>query len=202
MNPIAIAVFVFLFLMTVVLHELAHGLVAYAFGDRTAAQMGRLTLNPLKHIDPLWTVVLPGILFFLGLPVIGMAKPVPVNFANLRNPKRDMILVAAAGPITNLLLASILVLAYKLSGQTVLLYCVYFNLGLALFNLLPIPPLDGSRILVGLLPSEIGIYIWRMEYFGFILVLVLFYLGWLTRWIIPAINFFCQIYDIPKIALG
>ncbi|MBI4971998.1 MAG: site-2 protease family protein, partial [Candidatus Omnitrophica bacterium] len=145
MSPFAIALFIFIFLMTVVLHELAHGLVAYALGDRTAAKMGRLTLNPLKHIDPLWTVLLPLLLYLLGLPIIGMAKPVPVNFLNLKNPKRDMIWVAAAGPITNLLLASVLVLFYKMSGTTeFILYCVYFNLGLAMFNLLPIPPLDGS----------------------------------------------------------
>ena len=185
--------------MTVTFHEVAHGYVAYAFGDTTARQMGRLTFNPLKHIDIWWTVVLPLMLIFLGLPAIGMAKPVPVNFMNLHNPKRDMILVAAAGPIANIILASVLVLFYKLSGYHVLLYCVYFNLGLAIFNLLPLPPLDGSRILVGLLPSELGALVWRMEYLGFIVVLVLFYLGWLTQLVIPGINFFCQIYDIPLI---
>ena len=187
--------------MTVTLHEVSHGFVAYAFGDRTAKQMGRLTLNPLKHIDPLWTVVLPMLLIYLGLPAIGMAKPVPVNFQNLRNPKRDMIWVAVAGPLANVLLASVLVLFYKVTGMTVLLYCIYFNLGLALFNLLPIPPLDGSRILVGLLPSELGMFVWRMEYLGFILVLVLVYFGWLTQLIIPGINFFCQFFDIPQIRL-
>ncbi len=201
MDYLSIGIFIFVFLMTVTLHELSHGAVAYAFGDRTAQIMGRLTLNPLKHIDPLWTVVLPLILFFLGLPVIGMAKPVPVNFANLRNPKRDMIWVAVAGPIANLVLASVLVLLYKTSGFTVLLYCIYFNIGLALFNLLPIPPLDGSRVLVGLLPAQLGIMIWRMEYVGFFIVLALFYLGWLTKLIIPGINFFCAFFDIPQITL-
>lgn len=202
MKAFSIALFIFIFLMTVTLHELSHGVVAYAFGDRTAKDMGRLTLNPLKHIDPLWTVLLPMVLLFLGLPAIGMAKPVPVNFQNLRNPKQDMIWVAAAGPVANIFLASLLVFFYKLSGgYVILLYCVYFNLGLAIFNLLPIPPLDGSRILVGLLPPELGILVWRMEIYGFVLVLVLFYLGWLTNLIIPAINFFCQIYNIPVLQL-
>lgn len=201
MSPVSILIFIFIFLATVTLHELSHGAVAYALGDQTAKRMGRLTLNPLKHIDPLWTLVLPMTLIFLGLPAIGMAKPVPVNFLALRHPKQDMIWVAVAGPLANLVLASALVLIYKITGNIVFLYCIYFNLGLAIFNLLPIPPLDGSRVLTGLLPARWGYYFWRMEYLGFILVLFLVWMGWLTSLVIPGINFFCDFFEVPKITL-
>src|SRR3972149_5884650 len=144
--------------LAITFHEAAHGWVANKLGDPTAKHAGRLTLNPIAHIDPFGTILLPIITYIFAGFIIGAAKPVPVNFANLRNPKRDMIWVAAAGPATNILFASILVIVYKMFGSTIWLYGIYFNLGLALFNFLPIPPLDGSRILVGLVPARIGVY--------------------------------------------
>src|SRR3989338_128615 len=130
-------------LMTVTVHEVAHGAVAFIRGDHTAKQMGRLTLNPFRHIDLFWTVLFPLMLFIstAGRFVIGMAKPVPVNFSNLYHPKRDMIWVALAGPAANIVFAQLLLLALRLTGYPLFLVGIYFNLGLAVFNLIPIPPL-------------------------------------------------------------
>lgn len=201
MDFILIAFGVFVFLMTVTLHEYCHGLVADRLGDRTAREAGRLSLNPLRHIDPFWTVFLPALLFFStrGQFAIGMARPVPVNFANLRNPKRDMIWVALAGPAANFGLAWVLALLFKLFPTPLLLYAVYFNVGIAVFNLIPIPPLDGSRILTGLLPSALARYYIQMEPFGFLLVLALYFTGILYAILLPAIDFFCQVLGVPSL---
>ena len=169
--------------LAITLHEAAHGYVARIFGDQTAWMLGRVTLNPLKHIDPLWAVVLPGVLIFLGLPAIGMAKPVPVNFGNLRHPKRDMIWVAGAGPLANFVMA--LGWAFLLSatapsgpwasnGVYVMANAgVSINLALLALNLLPVPPLDGGRIAVGLLPNKASMMLARVEPYGFFIVLAL-----------------------------
>jgi len=201
---LTIAVAVAIFLLTVTLHEVSHGVVAYYLGDPTAKLQGRLTLNPLKHIDPFWTVILPGLLFFStgGRFAIGMAKPVPVDFSRLRNPKRDMILVALAGPAANIVLACILCIFWRFTDQIFLLYAIYFNLGLAVFNMIPIPPLDGSRVMAGLLPGKWATYYLKIERYGFMIVLVLYFTGILVSWVIPGVNFLCSLLDIPQIRLG
>ena len=196
------AAWIFLFIMTVVLHEVSHGVVAYALGDPTAKQEGRLSLNPLRHVDPFWTVILPVILFFSthGRFAIGMAKPVPVDFSKLHKPKRDMIWVGLAGPAVNIILAFIFSLFWKATGHDLMLYGVYLNLGLALFNLIPIPPLDGSRIMAGLLPG-----IWARRYliierFGFAIIILLYLMGWLFRILLPVIDFFCSRFGVPALS--
>jgi len=182
-------------LAAVILHEIAHGWVALQRGDDTALRMGRLTLNPLPHIDLFGTILLPAFLALAGAPVFGYARPVPVNFARLIRPRRDMVLVALAGPMTNLLLAasSALVfraLAAELGGMVtasvsgiqglvlvplahMAYYSVVINIVLAVFNLLPIPPLDGGRVLTGILPYQQARLLARVEPFGILIVGVL-----------------------------
>jgi len=169
---------------SVILHEVAHGLMAERHGDPTARIMGRITLNPLPHIDPIGTILLPGIMIIMSLfgasvPIFGWAKPVPVNPQNLNNPKKDMIWVALAGPGTNFLVAFFFALLYRLLavpgslGGAVLFYGTAINLFLTFFNLIPIPPLDGSRILSGLLPEHLSYRLSQIEPFGFIILVVL-----------------------------
>lgn len=192
-----LAVFIPLFLVAVTIHEFSHGLVAYFLGDPTARERGRLTLNPLKHLDPLWTVALPILLVTAGLPAIGVAKPVPVDFSRLRRPRSGMIWVALAGPLANILLAFCLTLFYSRAGWDILLYAVYFNLGLAAFNLIPVPPLDGSRILTGLLPLNLAREYVKIEKFGFLITVALVWFGVVLRIVVPGINFFCNWWRIP-----
>jgi len=184
-------------LFSVVLHEYAHGRVAYHFGDPTAKAMGRLTLNPLKHIDFFGMLVFPLLLRFLGLPPLGWAKPVPVNFANLRNPKLDMIWVAAAGPGTNLLLAflaaQLLPVVQDFLANVVLQYFFVVNLALAAFNLIPIPPLDGGRIVAGILPRQWEQQYSRLEPVGLIIIILLLNFGYLD-FIGNVINFLAKIF--------
>ena len=183
-------------LFAITLHEVAHGWMARYFGDRTAELLGRLSLNPLRHIDPVGTLLIPGSLLALGLPLFGWAKPVPVETSVLRNPRRAMITGALAGPAADLLIALFWcgVLAAVLQirrGQTLDNWVVLMaqagikvNAVLALFNLLPIPPLDGGRVLVGLLPARLGAGLQKIAPAGMFIVVglsVLGLLGWLFR---------------------
>lgn len=170
-------------LSSVILHELAHGVTAYWLGDDTARLAGRLTFNPLKHIDPYMSILVPVILYLLGAPVFGGAKPVPVNFRNLRFGEYGMAIVAVSGPLTNFLLALISFLIGHYSG---LLYgtggelgafvfteLIFINLGFLIFNLIPIPPLDGSRVLYALAPDGFRNLLANLERYGVIIVYLL-----------------------------
>ncbi len=172
----------------IVFHEYAHGIVAYWLGDSTAKDSGRLTLNPKSHIDPIGSIIVPGGLFLLyalrlmpSLMLFGWAKPVPVNFSKLKNVRLGLILVAIAGPLTNVVLAYIYILIYKFNILPGLSYiwqwAILFNIVLCVFNMVPIPPLDGSRILMGILPRSLAYQYSRLEPFGMIIVVVLLQLG-------------------------
>ena len=185
-------------IVAIVFHEVAHGWVANMLGDPTAKDSKRLSLNPLRHVDPIGTVILPGILALTGAPVFGWAKPVPVNFRRLNNPRRDMMVVAAAGPGTNIILATIgavivgvLLPDDALAGQPLsilgfaLFMFISINLFLALFNLIPLPPFDGSHIVEGLLPDEAARAYGKLRPFGFPL---LFLLLLIVPWLFPGLG--------------
>lgn len=197
-------------LAAVILHEVAHGYVAFRLGDPTAAKLGRLTLNPFAHVDLFGTVLLPLLLLFGGSPFLfGYAKPVPVNFLNLRNPRKGMVLVALAGPVTNLILAGLSALAFRflstvqvpesgllatnidflrsMAGSSMLM-----NVGLAVFNLLPLPPLDGGRVATGLLPRSPAIALARLEPYGMLIIMVLLATGVLDQVLRPMTKFLLQ----------
>lgn len=182
-----LAVWILPVLFAITVHEVAHGWMAKNLGDRTAMMLGRLTLNPIKHIDPIGTLLVPGILLLLGGFVFGWAKPVPVTWENLKNPKRDMVLVALAGPLANLLMAFLWLIVLKIGVGMVdaeitlalpLVYMavagIFINGILMLLNLLPVPPLDGGRVVAGLLPGPLSWQYSRIEPYGLIIVLVLF----------------------------
>lgn len=183
-----------IFFMAVVIHEFAHGWVAYKLGDPTAKYAGRLTLNPLAHIDPIGTVLLPLMLTFMRAPIIfGWAKPVPINFWNFKHPRRDMILVGLSGPLSNILLAFLTSLIIKMALFStfitqILGLFVIINLFLAVFNLIPVPPLDGSRVLMGLLPRNLTYLIANFEQFGMLILIVLIWLGLLDYIVWPIVN--------------
>ncbi len=185
-----ITLYIVPFLLAVTVHELAHGLAAKRYGDRTAEMLGRLSLNPAKHIDPLGTVILPLLLLFSGSGFLfGWAKPVPVNTRNLRDPKISMVKVAAAGPLSNFFMAIAwaILLAIAVKAQifgnftqavsTMAFFGVSFNVLLMIFNLLPLPPLDGGRIAVGVLPYEQGRVLSKVEPYGMFIVFGLVYLS-------------------------
>jgi len=191
MSGIIITLIILLF--SVVIHELCHGIVADKLGDNTARLAGRLTLNPIPHLDLFGSILLPLFLFLVQSPIIfGAAKPVPVNFFNLRNPKRDMALVSLAGPGANFFLALAFAIPIRLgimepgvAGYSILLQAVILNLVLGIFNLLPIPPLDGSKVFASLFSDEVMYRILSFERFGFILIILFLYLGLLNAVLVP-----------------
>ena len=192
-----VAIYALPVLFAITVHEAAHGYVARHFGDNTAWALGRVTLNPLKHIDPLGTIVMPLVLYLAtsGAFLFGYAKPVPVEFGNLRNPKRDMVWVALAGPGANLLQALLWgILLYLLRGADItepffIRMCqagVLVNVVMFVFNLFPLPPLDGGRILVGLLPYKQAVLVSRIEPWGFFVVMALVLAGVISNlWMRP-----------------
>ncbi|MBI5872909.1 MAG: site-2 protease family protein [Candidatus Omnitrophica bacterium] len=180
------------FFSAVVIHEFAHALIAYRLGDTTAKDRGRLTLNPLVHIDPFGTIFLPIMLIAMNSPVLfGWAKPVPINFSHLKNPKRDMVWVGIAGPLANLLFAVAASVLLKLGLKDFKIasglahYLIVVNVVLAVFNLIPIPPLDGSRVLLGLLPPSLSIRLALLEPYGFIVLFALLYMGLFDKFVWP-----------------
>ena len=177
-----LSVWVLPLLIAITFHEAAHGFVANLLGDSTARQLGRVTFNPLKHIDPVGTVILPGVLLLSHSPFLfGYAKPVPVNFRNLSHPRLDMVWVALAGPATNILVAVAAALAFHalpLVPPTAVQWVAdnlknafFINIVLAVFNMMPIPPLDGGRVAVGLLPKVLAVPLARLEPFGMLILI-------------------------------
>lgn len=182
-DPITMLITAVIILVCLSLHELAHGWTAYKLGDMTAKQQGRLTLNPLKHLDPIGALML----FFFGF---GYAKPVPVDFYQLKRPRLGMMLVAAAGPAANLLTAAVCMLILGFSTNStlseILITTAFMSAGLAVFNLIPIPPLDGSRILFALLPGNIRYHAFRLDWIGSVGLVILIATNTLTPYLIKA----------------
>ncbi len=189
-------------LFSAIVHEVCHGLMAERLGDDTAREQGRITLNPIPHIDPFASILLPVLLLAIHSPIIfGAAKPVPVNFNNLRYPKLGMALVSLAGPLSNFILAVLFVIPIKLGlvnsvSQPILIQAILLNLVLGTFNLLPIPPLDGSKILASLGSDEWMYKILSFERYGFVLVLLFLWLGILEKILIPVIVLFARLFGL------
>jgi Zn-dependent protease len=201
-----IAAYALPILFAITVHEAAHGYAAKFFGDLTAERMGRITLNPFKHIDPIGTILLPALSIILGGVLFGWAKPVPVNFGQLRRPKQDMLWVALAGPASNFAMAIVwgLVLArialFPESAQAFLaqmsLAGVQINLVLLVLNLFPLPPLDGGRIAVSLLPMQAAIKFAQIERYGMLILIALLFTGILGVLLSPVLRFFQQLLTV------
>lgn len=188
-------------LLAITLHEVAHGWVARYLGDPTAANLGRLSLNPIKHVDPIGTVLVPGILLVAGGFLFGWAKPVPVNMSRLNEPKRDMALVAVAGPAANFVMAFLWALVIKLGytadSQLLNMICIemgkmgiIINLILMVLNMIPVPPLDGGRVLAGVLPDKLSTLFSKLEPFGMFVIFALLVTGVLTQFLMGPLSFF------------
>lgn len=211
MDPLSIVIFIFILLYSVIFHEVAHGLAADKLGDPTARYSGRLTLNPIPHIDLFGSILLPVFLYWAGLPILGAAKPVPVNFQGLRNIKRDTILVSLAGPATNFVLALLAGLVFQFApelssmGQKLLLQTVSLNLVLGIFNLIPIPPLDGSKVLaslLGFINHNLMYWFFEFERFGIFLVYALLVSGILFNILIPPLLFMFKLFTGVDFTVG
>lgn len=197
-----IAIWALPIIFAITVHEVAHGWVASKLGDHTAKSLGRLTLNPIKHMDLIGTIIVPAVLLVMGGFMFGWAKPVPVNWRNLNKPKRDMVYVAIAGPLANLLMALawgvLMKIGYLLGSlnefiSTPLIYMAYagihINIILMVLNLLPILPLDGGRVLAGLLPNRASFQFSKLERFGIPILIVIIAMGWLSKILSPPIYF-------------
>jgi Zn-dependent protease len=189
-------------IFSAIIHEVSHGLAAEKFGDDTARDAGRITLNPIPHIDPYGSILLPALLLFLHSPIIfGAAKPVPVNFDNLRPRKLGMAVVSLAGPLSNFLLAIICAFILRLGlsndiANPILKQVILLNIVLGTFNLIPIPPLDGSKVIAAFLPDQLMYTILSWERFGFILVIVFLMLGWLQAILLPVVSVFSRVFGV------
>lgn len=193
-----IAIYALPVIFAITVHEAAHGYAAKYFGDMTAHQEGRISLNPIKHIDLFGTIILPALTVALGGVLFGWAKPVPVNFSRLRNPKKDMLWVAAAGPASNLVMAILWVLVIKFANVAPLIFVeplmlmaeagIIINVILMVLNLLPLPPLDGGRIAVSLLPTGLAQSFSKLERYGFIILIVLLLTGVLGKILTPLVS--------------
>ena len=185
-------------IFAITVHEAAHGYVAKHFGDLTAYKQNRISLNPLRHIDPIGTIILPALTVLLGGVLFGWAKPVPVNFNNLRHPKKDMLWVAAAGPFSNLIMAIVWAILFGRSAyfpesmslflQQMGIAGISINLSLMVLNLIPLPPLDGGRIAVSLLPTHLAYKYAQIERYGFLILIVLLMTHMLDLIIFPLIQ--------------
>ncbi|MBI2356326.1 MAG: site-2 protease family protein [Candidatus Doudnabacteria bacterium] len=205
MDPLSIIVFIFILLFSVIFHEVAHGLVAEKLGDPTARYAGRLTLNPIPHIDLFGSILLPMFLYWAtaGQFVFGAAKPVPIDYRNLRNLRRDMFLIALAGPLTNIALAFLAAQVFRLSpnlsamGEKLLVQTVLLNIVLGVFNMIPIPPLDGSKVLAsifGFIDRNWMYSILALERFGFILIILFMFSGLLQTVLLPPVFFLLRLF--------